>query len=879
MQTCDTTITFLVVKKCRSSHTHRSIFRQWQIKMISKTSVNTEQPSKKVVSSKTLPVLLEEIQECTIPSLNEAFKAALDKTDTSFFQRAEKGKSNNEQNLYFDAMRELRVGREAAEASFDKGLRESFSNFSIASTSSQANGALKQGLELSLVQEDELEENIALETMVTKATADNRDAIYHLSMRLDALVADTRVDESNNPLSPVSISEVLALAAGGIKLDIRCKIILYKQFDLTVMASLKAVLRKSNQVLVDADVLPDLRYKAFKNEGNDSERAEQLTEALVSNLTELAVLGASSPRPEFQQLQGLLSQARTTGAAPARFGAPGQNTSGQGASFQSPITSYELTGVLDNVQSEIDAQGGYALSREMLHNNKLSVIPPSAVRLSIRDALAQNDKQEAIAIEEENEDVINLVEMLFEIILDDNYLPSTIQALISRLQIPVIKVALKDTGFFNQSNHPARKLLNELARTSIGWTPGREDKTDNLLENIYDVVHVICDAPAVSVELIEEQYEHFRELREKERKRIKLSERRTREYELGASKVKHAKTSVKSALDAMCAGNIIPKVVDNILYEAWSKVLYSTYLNEGPHSQEWKSALQTAEDLVWSVQPQADAGYQGKRATLLPKLLQNLHTGLTEISYDPFESSALFSRLENAHIAAFRAGESNKVRAEKSQTEPQTGQDHIDTQNQSDDIEIFVKQAKRKINFASKKPATASTMIDKEILSILKNLEGNDDPASKDLSDMDAAINIQASNTVVNTASDAQVDSVAHTTEGKGGEYKAPTAIQRQEIQLQQQESEYLKNIHDFDVDTWFVFQVPGGNEVRCKLIEKMSETEELVFVNRKGQKAFVKSYAEMAKGLRAETVRILGGGSLIDRALGRLVGKLKGSD
>lgn len=858
--------------------------------MISKTSVHTEQPSKKVISSKTLPVLLEEIQELTVPIFNKAFNAALDKADTSFFQRAEKAKSDKEQNLYFDAMRELRIGREAAEASFDKGLRESFINFPLAPTDGQDNGALKQGLELSLVQEDELEEDIALETMVTKATADNSEAICHLSMRLDALVADTHIDESNNPLSPASISEVLALAAAGIELDIRCKIILFKQFDLTVMASLKAVLRKSNKVLVDAGVLPDLRYKVSKNEGNDSERAEQLTEALVSNLTELAELGGSTPGPEFQQLQGLLSQARSSGAAPARFGAPGQSVSGQGgggqqgvpsqgASFQHVITSNELIGILDNVQSQIGSQGGYALSRETLHNNKLDVIPPSAVRLSIRNTLAQNDEQEAKSLEEENEDVINLVEMLFEIILDDDYLPGTIQALISRLQIPVIKVALKDSSFFSRPNHPARKLLNELARTSIGWTPGREGKTDNLLENIYDVVHAICDAPAVSVELIEQQYKHFRELCEKERKRIKLFERRTREYELGASKVKHAKTFIKSALDALCAKNVIPQVVDDILYEAWSKVLYSTYLNEGPHSQEWKSALQTAEDLVWSVQPQADAGYQGKRAKLLPKLLQNLHTGLTEISYDPFESSALFSRLENAHIAAFRAGESNMMEAERSQAEPQTDQDNIETQNQSDDIEMFVKQTKHKINLASKKPAAASKMIDKETLSMLKHLEENDDFTSKDLPNIDAAIDLQASNSAEDTRSDVLVDSAAHTTEGKSGEDRALTAIQRQEIQLQQQESEYFKSIHGFDVDTWFVFQVPDGSEVRCKLIEKMSETEELVFVNRKGQKAFVKSYVEMAKDLRAETVRILEGGSLIDRAFGRLVGKLKGSD
>ncbi|MCC6373256.1 MAG: DUF1631 family protein, partial [Moraxellaceae bacterium] len=45
--------------------------------------------------------------------------------------------------------------------------------------------------------------------------------------------------------------------------------------------------------------------------------------------------------------------------------------------------------------------------------------------------------------------VINLVSMLFDFILDDDYLPMAMKALLGRLQIPLLKVAIIDKTFFN----------------------------------------------------------------------------------------------------------------------------------------------------------------------------------------------------------------------------------------------------------------------------------------------------------------------------------------------------------------------------------------------------------------------------------------------
>ncbi len=71
--------------------------------------------------------------------------------------------------------------------------------------------------------------------------------------------------------------------------------------------------------------------------------------------------------------------------------------------------------------------------------------------------------------------------MFFDIILDDRNLPIEIQALVSRLQLPILKVALKDRSFFTDRKHPARQLINEIARTSIGWESSSKDTQDALV--------------------------------------------------------------------------------------------------------------------------------------------------------------------------------------------------------------------------------------------------------------------------------------------------------------------------------------------------------------------------------------------------------------
>ncbi|WP_122604087.1 DUF1631 family protein, partial [Pseudomonas viridiflava] len=130
-----------------------------------------------------------------------------------------------------------------------------------------------------------------------------------------------------------------------------------------------------------------------------------------------------------------------------------------------------------------------------------------------------------------DEDVINLVAMLFEFILDDRNLPPSLRALIGRLQIPMLKVAVLDKSFFSRGSHPARRLLNEIATAALGWG-GRDDyQRDSLYLRVEQIVQRLLNDFVDDTAIFSELLADFLAFTSDERRRSELLEQRTRDGE------------------------------------------------------------------------------------------------------------------------------------------------------------------------------------------------------------------------------------------------------------------------------------------------------------------------------------------------------------
>ncbi len=150
----------------------------------------------------------------------------------------------------------------------------------------------------------------------------------------------------------------------------------------------------------------------------------------------------------FSELSGLLHRVRG-GATPLLFATEVPMPAAQGSA---QLTAPKLVAMISGVQAE----SGWldAASR-----------PPADIRGAIGMIAASHGRLDLDAVEA---DTLDIVTLIFDAIAQDRDLPLAIQALISRLQLPILRIALLDRGFFAQPGHPARRLINAMARAGKG---------------------------------------------------------------------------------------------------------------------------------------------------------------------------------------------------------------------------------------------------------------------------------------------------------------------------------------------------------------------------------------------------------------------------
>ncbi|MGF6691018.1 hypothetical protein M2318_001067 [Metapseudomonas resinovorans] len=573
-----------------------------------------------------LPVALIQVRDKVALQLKQTLQALFDNADDTLFEMADRATSNAEQNAFFEAMRDLRLKRKSIERTFLQKVFESFSALNQYEIGKSPQLDAVSFDSLSLVQNDELEETVALDAMVAKVMARDGVALGHLTTRLNTLVSK-KVDDKTNPLGPRPLCEAFLDACRSLGVEIKVKLIIFKLFEKYVLTELDQVYAEANQQLVTAGVLPDLRSAPARRQSERSSTAGR--QAQSGNAAGGGQVTEEGVQEVFGVLQDLLSQVRGT-ALPRR----------EHPADAVPVSSLDMMRLLSHLQQHLPQQ----------HNDDYDL------RMSLDQLLTRASARSGRArvVGQVDDDVINLVSMLFEFILDDRTLPDSLKALIGRMQIPMLKVALLDKTFFSRGSHPARRLLNEIASAALGWVEQDEAQRDSLYHRIEQVVQRLLndfvDDPAIFSELLAE----FLAYAGDERRRSELLEQRTRDAEEGRAKAELARRQVEDALNQRLLGRTLPEVVVRLLQEAWSKVLLLSCLKHGVESVEWQSALQTMDDLIWSVESHDAPEARARLLELVPGLLKSLRDGLASAAFDPFSTSEFFSQLETLHVQAFQ---------------------------------------------------------------------------------------------------------------------------------------------------------------------------------------------------------------------------------
>jgi hypothetical protein len=814
-----------------------------------------------------LPPSLQLIFGLSQSHFKSTIQNLFDHVDDSLFELADRAESNLEQNVFFESMREIRIHRRDMEKTFLRNIAAHFVNV-LSGRSSDVPSDLHDSDsldidDLSLVGNEELEELVAIDSLVKKAWLKNKSAIAALSARINSVVS-LDLSERHSPLAPRSLADGFVDAASVLRIDIKAKLVLFKLFDRYVVQELPSVFKIVDHSLTEQGIAAPTSprrpraaradpYQNNSSQGNyDQGKSSSFNAGAQDNQPTNKGVGlrdnnSSAPNAQalYDTLQSLLHVEPSQTQARADFSNASSyaNNSSNNSSHNYALTEVSLA--LINALSQIQQQQVQQIPS--LGAVQSSEAQPTLLSTSHLKTAIQSTGGELL-VDERSQDVMKLVDMLFSFILEDKNLPDPIKLLLARLQIPFIKVALADEDFFKKEGHPARRLLNEMAVASIGWTcdVGAE-KRDTLLIKIESTVSRILKDFDTNFELFTLLLTDFIAFMEKERRRVLLFEKRAIDAEAGKAKSEIGRKEVDKKLANLIHDKDIPNIFKEFIVGPWANILFLIYMRQGLDSKQWSNALNIASELVWSALPIEDDTHKIKLSMLLPRLGNALKKSLESISFNPARQTQ-FVELFHEHYS------------------------------------LLFKNYRQKPFIESSLNATADTIInshavDKKAGLNHKNLTDNNVEARVAANSTGAQALLAKADKGAEVINSAVLESRSSTSDSSNTKPFAEVddASQTQATgKAQTADTQYINLVDNFTVGVWFEKKDDDIVSYRCRLAAIIRGTSKYIFVNRAGVKVAEETRVTLAVLLQQGKLRTLDDGMLFDRALESVITNLR---
>jgi hypothetical protein len=243
---------------------------------------------------------------------------------------------------------------------------------------------------------------------------------------------------------------------------------------------------------------------------------------------------------------------------------------------------------------------------------------------------------------------IGIVAMLFDYILEDKNVPHAMRAMIGRLQIPVLKVALLDNEFFARKSHPARLLLNRLASIAMGWNE-RAGEQDPIYLQIKSTVQTILDRFEDDISLFATLLEELEAFVRETEQRAELRAERSAKVMEGQERLEAAKSTTMDEIEPRISGDDSLDFVREFVGTHWKNLLFVTCARQGKDSDAWNQAVSTMDELIWSVKPKRTPEQRQRLVAMQPRLLNSLRLGMERLSILPTERDDFIAKLVRAH--------------------------------------------------------------------------------------------------------------------------------------------------------------------------------------------------------------------------------------
>ncbi len=548
---------------------------------------------------------------------------------------------------------------------------------------------------LSLVGEEDLEAMIALEGMISHSRNSDIREYLRFTTRLDTLLLGAVIDESNNPMDPEQLGEAFKEAISPLGLPAKELLTAYRAFNTKVFHELEPILEMANSIFVEHGVLPNLDLAARRRKEQSNQRAvarERITsDERAFNQPADPNQAISNPQL-FSMMQNLMhglahqqnnSAAAISGQAPPADSQHAPMPSGYVTISGEPIGHIAPTQASTPASTPAQTGAGMVIGGkrvEMIEQDKLFSLlqelnsklttgakgnhqptqaggsAPVDINKSLGELLEEKggDSKKLQAIDSQSADVINLITMLYEVIWADATVPIPIKELIGRTQIKVLSIALKDATFFDSAEHPARRLINELATAGISWTESEKLDQDPVYKKMQEVVNRFIKSEVVDSSKISLLLEDFMQFKAEQSEAELALENRLADASERKQRIDEIAQYAHQKIGERILDESTPIEITEFLQTHFHKFVTEVLLREGPGGASWRPVMNTIDVLLWTVQAERNEGDIERFIKVNPRLLLNLGKALTVAGYEEDERESAIGQLKQVQENSFK---------------------------------------------------------------------------------------------------------------------------------------------------------------------------------------------------------------------------------
>lgn len=567
--------------------------------------------------------LLTELAGWLRARVRVSVKTLFDTLDDSLFELAEHTTASTRQQQYFDGMRECRRRRDAIERDFLERLGHG-------TPSPDADEPISDTL--ALVGHEELEEDLAIASMASKAQQRLAAPLHALNQRIAFLLRQPSINDDDNPFGPAKIAYAFKSALAGLDVSLEVRLIVLKLFERHVLGSLEPIYGDMNIRLADAGIMPTLSSRVRRE--------------------------ASAPQPGIDRPHDADQPASPPGAPPSGHIPAEQELLGSlirmlGERLANVTPAHPAGPATPSpVRIGPDASNGglqHAVSRVARRLAEGSPLPPPRQLAAQLLAEARYGSDGAAPTQAAS---VDLVGRIFDALMHDRQVPRPLYPLMQRLQVPLTRAAIEDPQALTESGHPARQLMDLVSEAMLGWCRSA-DPDGRLLAQIQDTIDGFTrheDLPAQS-KLLEE----LKTSLDTQRRRAELAEQRTVEATAGRERLWHARRKVHQSIAARLGQVPAPAWIRHLLTRPWANCLVLLWLRQGEDSAIYRESMGFADALLWCSTAGGSDVERLRLRALLPVLEAQLRQGLATVAYHESEVEQLIGELRG--FMRWRLGE------------------------------------------------------------------------------------------------------------------------------------------------------------------------------------------------------------------------------